>query len=285
MAPREAQGPRDKGCIGKGEVKEMRLKDKVAVITGAASGFGRASAELFCREGAKVVAVDINGPGVEEVVEGIRKEGGEAVAVQADITRHEDVARIFRTAKEAYGTLNVLFNNAGIDHMKKITDTTEEEWDRVMNVNLKGTWLCTREAVPLLIEAGGGSMIHTSSLSALKARPGNTCYGASKAGILMMSQVLAIELAPHKIRSNCLCPVVADTPMGERFLQSAQAMYGIQLEQWDYEAAKNIARSTVPLGDICTPMDVAYAALFLASDESRLISGTYILIDGASRAG
>lgn len=263
----------------------MRLKDKVAVITGAASGFGKASAELFCREGAKVVAVDINGEGVEEVVSRIKQEGGEAFPVQADISKAEDVARIFDTVLKQYGTLNVLFNNAGVDYMKKIQDTTEEDWDRVMSINLKGTWLCCRQAVPILIEAGGGSMIHTSSLSALKARPGNTCYGASKAGILMMSQVLSIELAPYKIRSNCLCPVVANTPMGERFLQSAQAMYGIQLEQWDFNAAKEVAKATVPLGEICEPMDVAYAALFLASDESRLISGTYILIDGASRAG
>lgn len=257
----------------------------MAVITGAASGFGKASAEMFAHEGAKVVAVDINGPGVEEVVRGIKDEGGEAIAVQADITVAEDVERMFEVAKETFGTLNVLFDNAGVDHMKKITDTTEEEFGRVMRINLKGTWLCSKHAVPLLIEAGGGSMIHTSSLSALKARPGNTCYAASKAGILMMSQVLSIELAPYKIRSNCLCPVVADTPMGERFLKSAQEMYGIQLEQWDFNAAKDIARSTVPLGDICTPQDVAYAAVFLASDESRLVSGTYILIDGASRAG
>jgi NAD(P)-dependent dehydrogenase (short-subunit alcohol dehydrogenase family) len=263
----------------------MRLKDKVAVITGAASGFGKASAELFCKEGAKVVAVDINREGVEEVVSRIRDGGGEAIAVQADITKSNDVERIFKTTIEKYSTLNVLFNNAGIDHMKKILDTTEEEWDRVMAVNLKGTWLCSKYAIPHLIAAGGGSMIHTSSLSALKARPGNTCYSASKAGILMMSQVLAIELAPNKIRSNCICPVVADTPMGERFLKSAQAMYGVELQEWDFEAAKNIAKTTVPLGEICTPTDVAYAAVFLASDESRLISGIYILIDGASRAG
>ncbi|MGQ9476848.1 MAG: SDR family NAD(P)-dependent oxidoreductase [Actinomycetota bacterium] len=147
----------------------MRLQGKVAVITGAASGFGRASAEMFAGEGAKVVAVDINGPGLEEVVRGIKDEGGEAIAVQADITVTDDVERIFKVTKETFGTLNVLFNNAGIDHMKKITDTTEEEWDRVMRINLKGTWLCSKHAVPLLIEAGGGSMIHTSSLSALKA--------------------------------------------------------------------------------------------------------------------
>ena len=263
----------------------MRLGDKVAIITGAASGFGRCSAEMFAAEGARVVAADIDGDGLEKVVAGINANGGEAIGVVTDISKADDAKNMVDQAVKKYGRLNVMFNNAGVDHMNKVVDTTEEEWDKVMSVNLKGTWLCSKYAIPALTEAGGGSMIHTSSLSALKGRMGNSCYGAAKAGILMMSQVMAVELAPDKIRSNCICPVVADTPMGERFLQRAQKLYGIDIGEWDPVVAKQIGASTVPLAMLCTPEDVAYAAVYLASDESKLVTGTYILVDGGSRAG
>ncbi len=261
----------------------MRLENKMAIVTGAASGFGKASAEMFAKEGAKVAAVDIDGERLERVVEGINAAGGEAYAIQCDISKSEDVRKMIEEAAKKLGGLNVLFNNAGIEHMNWIVETTEEDFDRVVSVNFKGTWLCTKYAIPYLIEAGGGSMIHTSSLSALKGRAGNSLYGAAKAAILQMSQVLAVELAPQKIRSNCLCPVVADTPMGERFLALAGQLYNIQVE--DKEQAKVVGASTIPLGRLCTPEDVAYAAVYLASDESSLVSGIYLLIDGASRAG
>ena len=264
----------------------MRLEGKTAVITGAASGYGRGSAEMFAKEGAKVAAVDINGDDLRKVVEGIQGAGGEAIAVVADITKAEDVKRALKETVETFGSLNVLFNNAGIEHMDRVVDVTEEDWERVMSVNLKGTWLCSKHAIPYLMEAGGGSLIHTSSLSALKGRMGNACYGASKAGVMALSQVMAVELAPQKIRSNCICPVVATTPMGERFLKRAQKLYGIDMgAEWNFEVAKQFAAATVPLSLLSEPSDVAYAAVYLASDESRLVSGTYILLDGASRAG
>ncbi len=264
----------------------MRLKEKVAVITGAASGYGRGSAEMFAAEGAKVAAVDINAKGLDDVVRAIRDKGGEAIAVVADVSKADDARRIMSETAKAFGKINVLFNNAGIEHMDRVVDVTEEDWDRVMSVNLKGVFLCTKFAIPYLIEAGGGSLIHTSSLSALKGRMGNACYGASKAGVLAFSQILAVELAPHKIRSNCICPVVATTPMGERFLKRAQKLYGIDVgPEWNFETARQFAAATVPLGLLSEPSDVAYAAVYLASDESRLVSGTYLLLDGASRAG
>ena len=263
----------------------MRLEGKVTIVTGAASGYGKGSAEMFAREGAKVVAVDINGGELNKVVDGIRKAGGEAIAIRADISRADDAKRITEETVGTFGRLNVLFNNAGIEHMGLIHEVTEEDWDRIMNVNLKGTWLCSKYAIPHMIKAGGGSMVHTASLSALKGRTGNACYGASKAGVLAMSQIMAVELAPHKVRSNCICPVVATTPMGERFLQRAMKLYGLDAgAAWDFEGAKQMAATTIPLQMLSEPHDIAYAAVYLASDESRLVTGTYITVDGGSRA-
>ncbi len=263
----------------------MRLEGKVAIVTGAASGYGKGSAEMFAREGAKVAAADINGGELQKVVDGINKAGGEAIAIQADISKTDDAKRMIEETVGKFGKLNVLFNNAGIEHMGLIHEVTEEDWDRIMNVNLKGTWLCSKYAIPHLIEAGGGSMVHTASLSALKGRTGNACYGASKAGVLAMSQIMAVELAPHKVRSNCICPVVATTPMGERFLQKAMKIYGMDAGgDFDFEGAKQMAATTIPMQMLSEPDDIAYAAVYLASDESRLVTGTYITVDGGSRA-
>ena len=263
----------------------MRLEGKVAIVTGAASGYGKGSAEMFAREGAKVAGADINGGDLKRVIDGIRKAGGEAIAIEADISKADGAKKIVEETVAAFGRLNVLFNNAGIEHMGLIHEVTEEDWDRIMNVNLKGTWLCSKFAIPHLIRAGGGSMLHTASLSALKGRMGNACYGASKAGVLAMSQIMAVELAPHKVRSNCICPVVATTPMGERFLKRAMKLYGMDTGAgWDFEGAKQMAATTVPLQMLSEPDDIAYAAVYLASDESRLVTGTYITVDGGSRA-
>ena len=263
----------------------MRLEGKVAIVTGAASGYGKGSAEMFAREGAKVAAADINGGELQKVVDGINKAGGEAIAIQADISKTDDAKRMIEETVGKFGKLNVLFNNAGIEHMGLIHEVTEEDWDRIMNVNLKGTWLCSKYAIPHLIEAGGGSVVHTASLSALKRRTGNACYGASKAGVLAMSQIMAVELAPQKVRSNCICPVVATTPMGERFLQKAMKIYGMDAGgDFDFEGAKQMAATTIPMQMLSEPDDIAYAAVYLASDESRLVTGTYITVDGGSRA-
>lgn len=263
----------------------MRLEGKVAIVTGAASGYGKGSAEMFAREGAKVAAADINGGALKKVVDGINKAGGQAIAIQADIAKADDAKRMIEDTVATFGKLNVLFNNAGIEHMGLIHEVTEEEWDRVMDVNLKGTWLCSKYAIPHLIGAGGGSMVHTASLSAVKGRTGNACYGASKAGVLAMSQIMAVELAPHKVRSNCICPVVANTPMGERFLKRAMKIYGMDAGgDFDFEGAKQFAATTIPMQMLSEPDDIAYAALYLASDESRLVTGTYITVDGGSRA-
>ena len=263
----------------------MRLEGKVAIVTGAASGYGKGSAEMFAREGAKVAVADINGAEAKKVVGTINAAGGEAIAVQADISKADDAKRMVEETVAKFGKLNVLFNNAGVEHMGLVHEVTEEDWDRIMNVNLKGTWLCSKYAIPHLVEAGGGSMVHTASLSALKGRTGNACYGASKAGVLMMSQIMAVELAPQKVRSNCICPVVANTPMGERFIQTAMKLYGMDAGgEFDFEGAKQMIATTIPMQMLSEPDDVAYAALYLASDESRLVTGTYITVDGGSRA-
>jgi len=262
----------------------MRLKDKVAIITGAGSGFGRGSAELFAQEGAKVACVDINEAAAQMTADGINKSGGKAIAIKCDISKSKEVQEMVEKTVAEFGKLDVLFNNAGIPHMGMVVNVTEEEWDRVHAINLKGQWLCAKYAIPHLIKTKG-AMIHTSSLAGVRGRAGCACYGAMKAGLMMMSQIMAIELAPHKVRSNCVCPVVGATPMGEELLKMASAMYGLSTgPDWDASGAAKMAEATIPLNTMTEPKDVAYAALYLASDESRLVTGTYILVDGGSRA-
>ncbi|NNG02911.1 MAG: glucose 1-dehydrogenase [Inquilinus sp.] len=248
----------------------MRLKDKVALVTGAGSGFGEGIAELFAREGARIVVVDLNADGGRRVAETINAEAPDrAVFVEADVADGSDSARMVRTATDAFGGLDVLVNNAGISHDNKpVLEIGEDEFDRVFAVNVKAIFHAVRHAVPALAARGGGSIINTASTAALRPRPGLAWYNASKGAVVVASKSLAGELAPQNIRVNALCPVLGDTPLAATF------MGGDSPER----RAQFVA--TIPLGRMSSAADVAGAALYLASDEAAFITGVALEIDG-----
>jgi|YNPNPStandDraft_1061719.scaffolds.fasta_scaffold27646_3 NAD(P)-dependent dehydrogenase (short-subunit alcohol dehydrogenase family) len=248
----------------------MRLKDKVALITGAGSGIGRASAIRFAQEGARVVVVDWKPQGGQETVAKIRAQGGEAIFVEADVSRDEDARRMIQTAVRAYGGLHVLFNNAAIQVFGTLPDTSEADWQRVMDVNLKGVYLGCKYAIPQMIAQGGGSIINMSSALGLVGDPDLPAYGATKGGILAMTRSMAQAHGRQGIRVNAICPGDVETPIVEEYFA----------HQPDPEEARRRIAAEYALGRIARPEEIANVALFLASDESSFITGTYIVVDG-----
>ena len=249
----------------------MRLADKVAIITGAGSGIGRTSAILFAKEGARIVVADINDAGAQETVTAISSGGGEAMAVHTDVTRAAEVKNLGRVTKDKYGKVDILFNNAGIPQQtmsfEKVTDAL---WDRIFATNVKSIFLTAKSIVPMMKAAGGGVIINLASISGIRPRPGNLAYSASKAAVILLTKSLALEVAPFNIRVNCINPVGTDTPMLGKFFAE-----GVSLEE-----GKKATINTIPLGRLSMPEDVANAALFLASDESSMLTGVGIDVDG-----
>jgi NAD(P)-dependent dehydrogenase (short-subunit alcohol dehydrogenase family) len=255
------------------EEKQMRLHNKVAVITGAGSGIGRESALLFSREGARVVVADVNDDAGREVVEELRAAGGEAVYVRADVSRAADAEGMVRAAEESFGRLDVLFNNAGISHAKDddAVATEEEVWDLTMNINLKGVFLGCKYGIPALRRAGGGSIINTASFVALLgAATPQLAYTASKGGVLAMTRELAVIHARENIRVNALCPGPLRTELLMKYL--------------DTEEKRQRRLVHVPMGRFGEAREIAQAALFLASDESSFTTGATFLVDGGITA-
>ena len=243
----------------------MKLKEKAAIVTGAGSGIGRASAILFAKEGAKVVVADIDSRNGQETAETIMGRGGEAVFIQVDVTKAVGVQQMVDTAVEKYGQLNIIFNNAGIlQELKPVESITEEEWQHIFDVNVKSVFLGAKYALPELKKTGSGVIINTSSISGLRPRPQNAVYTASKGAVIMLTKALAIELAPFNIRANCICPILTDTPL---------------LNIYSAETKKKFI-STIPLGRLAEPEDIANAALYLASDESAMVTGVALNVDG-----
>jgi NAD(P)-dependent dehydrogenase (short-subunit alcohol dehydrogenase family) len=240
-----------------------RLEKKVALITGAASGIGRASALLFAREGAKLAVVDRALPGVLETAGMIMKTGGEAIAIEADVSKAADVERMIRKTTDTYGRLDILFNNAGISFrtLAFTADLTEEDWDAVLDTNLKSVFLASRLAVPIMIRQGGGVIVNTSSANGLGGGPLVSPYCASKAGMILLSKTMAAEYAKQKIRVNCICPGMTNTPM------MAPNFPALQMD-------------FIPQGRPGEPEEIAQAALFLASDDSSYITGAFLPVDG-----
>lgn len=253
----------------------MRLRDKVAVITGAASGIGRATALLFAREGARVVVADIQDGEGQRVVEAIRGSGGQATFVRCDVGRSVEVQELFAATRAAYGGLNVLFANAGVPGFAtRLTETSEARWRRIIDINLTGVFLCLKHGIPLLAQAGGGSAILTASIGGLAAFPGSAAYSAAKGGIIALARTAAIEYAEHGVRVNAICPGYIQTPLVGRRLAPA-----------DRAALFSKLAADAPLGRMGTPEDVARLALFLASDESAYVTGLAIPVDGGVVAG
>ena len=243
----------------------MKLKGKVSIVTGAGSGIGRATAILFAKEGARVVVADVDEEGGRETVRKIKSGGGDATFVRTDISQAEDVKKMIDSTIQHYGRIDILFNNAGINIVGTILETTLEEYDKMMNVNLKGVFLCSKYAVPEMIRGGGGVIINTSSVGGIVGFKRNAVYNATKGGILLLTKAMALDHAKDKIRVNAICPGLINTPLAERWLE----------KQENPEEAKDIL-----IGRIGEPEDVAYAALYLASEESSFVTGTALVIDG-----
>jgi NAD(P)-dependent dehydrogenase (short-subunit alcohol dehydrogenase family) len=251
----------------------MRLQDKVALITGAASGIGRESALLFAAEGARVVAVDINDEAGAETVGMIAARGGQAVYVHADVAKAADCQTMIETAESEYGRLDILFNNAGIMHSADddAVNTDEDVWDLTMAINLKGVFLGCKYGIPALRRAGGGSIINTASFVALLgAATPQLAYTASKGGVLALTRELAIVHARENIRVNALCPGPLRTELLMKFLDTPEK--------------KQRRLVHIPMGRFGEAAEMAQAALFLASDESAYITGTEFTVDGGITA-
>jgi 3-oxoacyl-[acyl-carrier protein] reductase len=259
--------------FGEGNLKEiflMRLSNKVAMITGSGSGIGRASAILFSKEGAKITIADIDEKGGQQTVDIIKQKKGDAIFIHTDVSKANDVERMMKITLEQYGKLDILFNNAGIGMpFMPIEDVKEDFWDRIMEINVKGIFLGCKYAVPFMKRQGGGVIINTASISGVRPRPGLSAYSASKGAAILLTKALAIELAPFKIRVNCINPVVVDTPFLEKNISASQL-----------EEAKKAMLSTIPLGRLGQPEDIARGALYLASDESSMVTGLSLNVDG-----
>lgn len=251
----------------------MRLKDKVAIVTGAASGIGRATAELFAEEGAKVVVVDVDAKGGEETVRSINGKGGAAHFVQADISKEADAKKISEEAIKSFGHIHVLVNSAAVFVLKGF-QATVEEWQQSLGVNVIGNALVTRYAVEH-IKKNGGAIVNLGSISSYLAQPDFFAYSATKAAIAQMTRNMAMDLGPFGIRVNSVCPGTILTAATQRHMDKV----GVKLEEFNKEeGAKTF------LGRIGQAREVAYAALFLASDEASYITGASLMVDGGYSA-
>ncbi len=251
------------------------LKGKRALITGGASGIGRATALLFADRGASVAIVDLNATGGTAVVDKIETLGGRALFLCCDVTRDADCRRAMQRTVGELGGLDILFNNAGIILRTTVLETSEEEWDRVMAVNVKSIFLLSRLAIPLMVEGGGGVIINVSSGWGLVGGRRAASYCASKGAVVQLTKAMALDHAAQKIRVNCICPGDTDTPM----LRHEADQLGEPASAFLAEAARR------PLGRIGRPEDIAHAALYLAGEASSFVTGTILVVDGGGLAG
>lgn len=242
------------------------LKDKVAIITGGGSGFGRATSLLFAQEGAKVVVVDYVSESGEKTAKDIKANNGEAIFVQADVSKEEEVKRFTEEAVRTFGKLDIIFNNAGTYVPGNAEEQTLADWDKIINVNLKGVFLGCKYAIPYLKKNGGGVIINTASAAALIGFPEAIAYAASKGGVLSLTKAVALDYAKSNIRANCICPGTSETALTRGVLEN--------------EELRRMFLAPIPLGRFGQPIDVANAALFFASDLSSYITGAVLPVDG-----
>ena len=249
----------------------MRLTDQVVVVTGAGSGIGAASALAMAREGARVLAVDIDEAGAKATAETIEREGGQAAAAHADVTRGADNQAVVERALAAWGRLDVFFANAGVPQWPSpVEDVDEATFDRIMAVNVKGVWLGAKYALAVMKRQKRGVFLVTASTAAIRPRPGGQTYAASKGAVVTMVKSLALESAPHGVRVVAIAPVATETPMLPTFMGKTAI------------DAEGMARyiATVPLGRLNRPEDIARTAVFLASDDAAMITGSCVEVDG-----
>lgn len=252
----------------------MRLKGKVAVVTGAASGIGKAIALAFAREGAKIVASDINVESGEGTAAQIRENNGGAIFIEADVAESEAVSDLIEETVENFGVLDIMVNNAGIEMIQRLADTDEQMWDRLISINLKGVFLGTKYAIPKMLANGGGNIINMASVAGIMGAGGLGAYNAAKGGVVLLTKNTAMDYGKLNIRANCICPGFISTPMVENIM----ALPGAQ-------EIKDKIISLCPAGRLGTPEEVAHCAVFLASDESSYINGHALVADGGMSAG
>jgi NAD(P)-dependent dehydrogenase (short-subunit alcohol dehydrogenase family) len=252
----------------------VRLEQKVALITGAGSGIGQASALMFAKEGARVVAIDLNGRGLAETQAKAEAAGGSCYPLVVDVSSEAQVQAAIAHVAETLGSIDILFNNAGISVLKPITETTEEDWDRILGVNLKGVFFGCKHAIPWMVNQGKGVIINTASELAIVAQPLYGAYCASKGGVLAMTRALSLEWASKGVRINSLCPGPIQTPM-------LQAEFDLAA---DPVAGKQSCVDSIPLGRLGRPEEIAKVAVFLASDDAAFMHGASITVDGGKTA-
>jgi len=254
------------------KIMAMKLQGKVALITGASSGIGRATALLFAKEGAKVVVnFSHSKDDAEYVVSLIKQAGGEAFAIKTDVSKEGEVKKMIDEVVKKYKKIDILYNNAGVELQKPISIMTEDDWNHVLDINLKGMFLCSKYAIPHMLE--GSAIINTASALGLVGSANLSAYCASKGGVILLTKALALELAP-KIRVNCICPGAIDTPMIRRFIDAAP----------DPKAVEKQLTSQHPLGRLGKPEEIAKAALYLASGDSSFVTGHSLVVDGGFTA-
>jgi len=249
----------------------MKLQDRVAVVTGAGSGIGAATARGFAREGARVVVADIDEAAAKKTVETVERAGGQAMAVRADVVRGADNQAVVERALATWGRLDIFFANAGVPQWKSDVEEVEESvFDRIFAVNVKGVWLGAKYALPVMKRQRRGVFLVTASTAGIRPRPGGQVYASSKGAVITLTKALALEVAPHGVRVVAIAPVATHTPMLPTFMNRQEV------------DAESLARyvATVPLGRLNQPEDIANTAVFLASDEAGMITGSCVEVDG-----
>ncbi len=252
----------------------MKLKDKVAIITGAAMGIGKGIAAVFGREGAKLVLADVNTSEGRKTCDELKKLGYEAIFVECDVSKEAPVKALVQAAVEQFGAVHILVNNAGIGFYKTVLETTSEEWDNCLGINLKGAFLCSKYAIPHMQAAGGGAIVNMGSVHSYQNSSREAAYAASKGGILALTRQMAIDFGKDKIRVNCICPGWIYTPNVQRIFDRYE----------DPASFRQEVEHRQILGRIGTPEDVGEAAAFLASDESSYVTGSSVMVDNGMTA-
>ena len=251
-----------------------RLAGKVVIITGASTGIGKAAAFLFAENGAKVVIADVNRVDGEKVAEAIRANGSESMFVSTDVTNPEHIQEMVERTLEKFGRIDVLYNNAAVNHFGKAVDTTLDDWNRVFSINVTGVFLCCKGVIPTMQAQGGGAIVNTSSSAGLVGLRNLATYTASKGAVLQFTKNLALDYAADHIRVNALCPGVTATEMTMRIIE----------DDPDPVAARARFDRVIPRGTMAEPIEIARVALFLASDESSYMTGAAVPVDGGYTA-
>ncbi len=247
----------------------MRLKDKVAIITGGGSGFGEVTGHLFASEGAAVMIADINGAAARTVAEAIQAKGGKAAYVESNVASSESTEAMVKATFDSFGQVDILFNNAGIEGWGSVIDADEAVWERIFAVHVRGAFLCSKHTIPAMIKSGkGGSVINVSSVAGLVGLQNMAAYSAAKGAIISLTRSMAADFAQHKIRVNCIAPGTTMTPLGKRLIEN----------DTPEKLAQRLSR--YPMGRFGEPEEIARSVLYLASDDSSYTTGTCLVMDG-----